>query len=455
MSVRLPEFFRPISDDALPDLRDQLHRGARTLSLACAVVAPLAVASDWPHAISLGSLLGMMAADAGAFLAVWAIAGTAFGRRRPDAALLMLAVVLACGSLFAGLPLVDGHNPVPYLPLVLTAFIAMFAPWRPTLSMLLTAAVGAAWAVAALLLGTQGLDVPSATAVLVLCGALSAVSNQVNRRLWARLESTRASLAAADRMYSLGRLTAGIAHEVKTPLAASMSALKSAHGLVAELHASAGHPDVTPDDLRAIARDLGDAIAMANDANQRISTFVLAIRSHTRLMNTVESVPVNVAACVDGVRTLVSHRTRDGRVVLDFGDIDPTLVIEGDPGKLDQILTNLIGNALDACLESGIGTRVRVAAHSDGDDAVISVVDDGPGVPVDLAERIFDPLFTTRGSGLGSGLGLAIARDLAEGAFRGRLTLQRGSPGATFVLRCPRTGTTAGSRPAWNPAQAA
>lgn len=114
-----------------------------------------------------------------------------------------------------------------------------------------------------------------------------------------------------------------------------------------------------------------------------------------------------------------------------------------------------MGNAVDACLESGTGSVIRLSAASAGGMVVLTVEDDGPGVPPELAARVFDVLFTTRGAKDGTGLGLSIARNLAEGAFGGSLALEaplHAERGARFVLRLPHHSGSTRPEAAWTPA---
>lgn len=166
-------------------------------------------------------------------------------------------------------------------------------------------------------------------------------------------------------------------------------------------------------------------------------------------MNVLHSVDFDVRQCIDGALLLLAHRIKHSRVRVEI-EVPRPVLAHGDPSKFDQIVTNLVQNALSACDESGRGTRVVIRASGTGGDVDLEVEDDGPGVPEALRKRIFEPLFTTRAAG--TGLGLAIAKDLAEGAFSGQLSLVPTTVGARFVVRCG-PGVTA-ARPAWAPAGA-
>ena len=128
----------------------------------------------------------------------------------------------------------------------------------------------------------------------------------------------------------------------------------------------------------------------------------------------------------------------------DFPAVLPELV--ADPDQLRAVLTNLILNALEAMTGPSVaGSRLRLSLGLEdapggeaGQDLVVSVEDDGPGVPPELRERIFHPFFTTRESG--SGVGLALAQKLVAG-HGGALELADGEGGAVFRVRLPLEAT--------------
>jgi signal transduction histidine kinase len=151
--------------------------------------------------------------------------------------------------------------------------------------------------------------------------------------------------------------------------------------------------------------------------------------------------PVPTAAA-DLVRSALSlYPDRQGEVDLER-EIEPNLPeVRADRDQIVQVLHNLVKNALDAVGPRG---RVRVRAYRDGGEVAISVSDDGAGIRPDDLDRIFEPYFTTKGSG-GTGLGLAIAQRIAR-EHGGRIDVDsRPGAGATFTLRLPAPATSPGS----------
>lgn len=124
----------------------------------------------------------------------------------------------------------------------------------------------------------------------------------------------------------------------------------------------------------------------------------------------------------------------------------------GDPGKLDQILVNLIENAIDAIADGGSGSVVSVRIAGAPGRVLVDVVDDGPGIPEALRERVFEPMFTTRGDRGGTGLGLPIAREIAGLAFDGDIRIEENSrQGAWLRATLSKRGTRRRAHTAYEP----
>jgi signal transduction histidine kinase len=116
------------------------------------------------------------------------------------------------------------------------------------------------------------------------------------------------------------------------------------------------------------------------------------------------------------------------------------------PEELNQVLTNLLQNAIEAAPD--VGGRVRVRGTSDADWLILSVKDNGPGIDPDMRARLFTPFFTTKGPGRGVGLGLTITRRVVQ-ALRGSIEVaSHPGEGAEFVVRLPRSPVAREQRPA-------
>jgi signal transduction histidine kinase len=164
------------------------------------------------------------------------------------------------------------------------------------------------------------------------------------------------------------------------------------------------------------------------ESSRRISALVAAVKSYSQ-MDRASMQRIDVTDGLESTLVMLRHKLPAGvMVVRDYGTDVP--LVEAHAGELNQVWTNLIGNALDAM--DGAGT-LRLATRADQDDVVIEVGDTGPGMPPQVAARAFEPFFTTKDVGKGTGLGLDIAQRIIVERHGGTIAIDS-RPGET-VLR--------------------
>lgn len=259
------------------------------------------------------------------------------------------------------------------------------------------------------------------------------------------LKATQASLIQAEKMASLGQLVAGVAHEVNTPIGITITGASQLQALIVELGRDHAANSLKKSDFQ---RFLADGLEMAN----------LILANSTRAANLVQSFKLvavdqssderRVFLLRDYIEELLRslHPTYKMRAGLTIAVECPTEIeIDGYPGALSQILTNLIMNALIHALEPEDQGVITIAAHELDDDTVeLSVSDDGRGIAADVLPKIFDPFFTTRRGSGGSGLGLHIVYNLVTGRLHGSIAVTSAmGEGSRFTLRFPRKITPA------------
>jgi PAS domain S-box-containing protein len=247
------------------------------------------------------------------------------------------------------------------------------------------------------------------------------------------LQENQDKLLIAEKMAALGRLTAGIAHEMNTPLAAIRAALAELDALVAEYADSVDDPDVTADDHHQIVAEMRQCAALASRSAQRAAAFVRSIKHHTRQQDNEARVRFAIVPALEESILLLDHQFKRQRCTVRLDMPDPALELTGTPGGLGQVVTNLLTNALDAGAHAIV---VRAAVSKAGIE--LAVQDDGAGIaPADL-RRIFEPMFTTKPFGQGTGLGLAIVHGIVVEQFGGRIDVAS-TPGAgtCFTLHFP------------------
>jgi signal transduction histidine kinase len=175
--------------------------------------------------------------------------------------------------------------------------------------------------------------------------------------------------------------------------------------------------------------------AELEESTRRMSDLVGAVKSYV-YVDRGEIVEVDLHEGLETTLVILGHKLKhsDIEVVRKYDRLLPKLTIRGS--ELNQVWTNLLDNAIDALGERG---TITIATRREGDSAVVEIGDDGPGIPPELQERIFDSFFTTKDVGNGTGLGLATARRVVVDAHDGALTVDS-VPGRTvFQVRLPLT----------------
>jgi signal transduction histidine kinase len=216
-------------------------------------------------------------------------------------------------------------------------------------------------------------------------------------------------------------------------LAEPLAAAGIDHDWIARVNALAG--PATDAVLAWLAATL-TARGLANEleeSTRRMSDLVGAVKSYA-YVDRGELVEVDVHEGLETTLVVLGHKLRHAtiKVVRDYDRSLPTLTVRGS--ELNQVWTNLLDNAIDAI---GDGGTITVATRHDGDCAVVEITDDGPGIPPELRDRIFDSFFTTKDVGSGTGLGLATARRIVVEGHDGSLTVDS-RPGETiFHVRLP------------------
>lgn len=261
------------------------------------------------------------------------------------------------------------------------------------------------------------------------------------------LRRLQRDVARADRLATIGRFAAGLAHEIRNPLAAMIGCLEL-------LQADLARP------TNERGTEGAQLLGIVQREAERLSNLVSAFLTYARPLPP-DAVRTDMAALVEETARTAQLGAQGVRVeVVTKGR--PTAPV--DPQQMRQVLWNLVGNAIEAAspddgADSGADgaadersdqdTRepaaappareaiVRIVVDEEPEDAVIRVEDNGPGVPEDLHASIFEPFFTTRASG--TGLGLATCQKIVD-AHGGTIDVERGAElgGACFIIRLPR-----------------
>lgn len=253
---------------------------------------------------------------------------------------------------------------------------------------------------------------------------------------YGELNRSQEQLLIAEKMAALGRVTAGIAHEINSPLGGVMNSLMAVRGFIGEYQASIDDPDITGEDHRGIAGDMLNALGTAEGALAKVAQFVKSIKSQTRAGEGGSTI-FDPAAEVDATIVLLQHELRRRKVGV-FAEMERGLKLSGDQGKFGVLIQNLISNGVDAY--GGEPGEIWVHLRSEENQLIIAVRDSGCGIPENIRSRIFDYLFTTKDVGKGTGLGLAMVHSVVHTNFRGKIDLESEvGAGTTFTITIPLT----------------
>ncbi|OHC67682.1 MAG: hypothetical protein A3H93_08630 [Rhodocyclales bacterium RIFCSPLOWO2_02_FULL_63_24] len=276
-------------------------------------------------------------------------------------------------------------------------------------------------------------------AVFAIFALLAWGSLLITRRNVLALEAVRGDLVESEKMASLGRMVAGFAHEVNTPVGIAVGAASQSQELVAEIGRLIDQPEVSEEELRLRMAMLDEASALALGNLRRAASMVQSFK-RTAVDQTSEAErEFDLAEVIDDVlKTLQSiFRNTKIRVIVDCpGDIH----VFGSAGALQQLLTNLLQNShLHAYQDGSAAGEIHIRARAGGGHVRIEFSDDGAGMAADTLEHAFEPFFTTRRGSGGSGLGLYIAYNMATQGLGGSIscTSQPGR-GTRFAVEFPQ-----------------
>lgn len=244
---------------------------------------------------------------------------------------------------------------------------------------------------------------------------LEVLRDEAAKEAEAKLHAVR-QLRHAERLAAIGQLSAGIAHEIGSPLNVVLGHAELIHELV-EHEGAKKSANKIADQVERISKILGGLMRFAGDREAKMED-------------------VDLTKLVEESCDLLQMAARDAKVELE-GSTDDCCggQVHGDAGQLQQVLTNLILNAIQACRP---GDRVGVSCESTEETYTLIVQDDGCGIPDDLVDRIFDPFVTTKDVGSGTGLGLAVSYGIVK-EHGGDMTVDsEPGVGTTFVVSLPK-----------------
>lgn len=244
-----------------------------------------------------------------------------------------------------------------------------------------------------------------------------------------KLEKTQEHLVRSDKLATMGQIAAGIAHEVNNMLTPVLASL-----YMIEKRKDKFEPA------------LAEIIQTANESGKRAVDMLRDILDYSR-KGSEDFEDVDVVTVLDKTLNLLSFKLKKGRVNLNKKYRDEPVTVSANPGQLEQVFTNLCINAIDA-MQANEGGVLEISVDVVDDRATenitksveIRFMDNGPGIPEEIKESIFEPFYTTKKEGEGTGLGLFITHGIVE-KHGGLISVDSAvGKGTTFMINLPYKG---------------
>lgn len=278
------------------------------------------------------------------------------------------------------------------------------------------------------------------------------------------LQRSQLQLVNSEKMSALGQLVSGVAHEINNPIGFVSGNLTHIQQYIQDLSEhlklyQEKFPNSSPEieenareiDLEYTLEDLPNLLASTQIGMNRIKEISVSLRTFSR-SDTDKKVACNIHDGIDSTLMILTHRLKGNssrpeiKVIKEYGKLP---AVSCYLGQLNQVIMNLLSNAIDAFDEFNQGRSLdKIKANPNiitirteicqNSTIAIRIKDNGPGIPENVQQKIFEQLFTTKGVGKGTGLGLSISRQIVEETHKGKLIcISSPGQGTEFVIEIP------------------
>lgn len=265
------------------------------------------------------------------------------------------------------------------------------------------------------------------------------------RRRWedllgkiAEVETARDELVQSEKLASLGRMVAGFAHEINTPIGVAVGAVTNSEHTLDEIDRLLGSEEVSEDDLRAALATLrqGDELAMSN--LRRAAALVQSFKRTSIDQSADHERIFSLRELIEDVLHSLQNQLKRLPVSVTV-DCPENLKIDGLPGLLEQLMTNLLMNSVTHGFDQGAQSgNISIQAKRQGERLILSYADTGVGMTPDVLSHLFEPFFTTRRGQGGSGLGMYICHNIVKAKLGGTIACQsKAGEGVHFLIDVP------------------
>jgi two-component system, NtrC family, sensor kinase len=250
------------------------------------------------------------------------------------------------------------------------------------------------------------------------------------------LKYSHARLMQSEKMASLGMLTAGVAHEIKHPLnamSANMDSIKQNMQQVAKFFELSKSDDCKRQDFNRLNENIASLITAAHEGIKRTAGVIADLCAFAR-SDEPEMVTTEINKNIDSTLNLLSSEIKGNvTIVKEYSDTPPLLC---HPGKINQVLMNILVNAIHA-LQTKRDGKIIITTKHDENSLIISIKDNASGIKKEVLDKLFTPFTTTKQAGMGSGLGLFLSYNIIK-EHRGTIKVQsEPSIGTEFIITLP------------------
>ncbi len=255
------------------------------------------------------------------------------------------------------------------------------------------------------------------------------------------LRAAMDQLVQAEKLASLGRMVAGVAHELNTPIGNMMTVASTLHEVSETMAQSVADGSITRKALAEFVEQTQEGTQLLLLSAKRSADLIQNFKQVAADQASEQRRSFDLGHQIGEVLSVMSHVVTKKPVTL-VQHLEPGIAMHTYPGPLGQVVTNLVVNAILHGFDKGESGTVTVACERVGKHAHITVHDTGKGIPPENLGKIFDPFFTTKLGQGGSGLGLHISHNIVYGPLGGRMSVQSApGQGSTFTLVLPCSAT--------------